>query len=358
VNIAGLGAANCVNAKANTPNTSAGLVEVQGDVIVAHLNGRTYFGDYCNDDQYNNDMYKAVPLLGKTMTYTIDLSGAGCGCNAALYLVSLKQSTSPSLCGDHYCDANSVCGVRCSEIDIQEANIHAWRSTLHLPEDGKGVGFGYGGVGPYQQAWTGLEYGPGARCIDTNRPFQVAVGFPLNADGTLKGMQIVLSQPDMPCEAAGIIEDYPYGGRNGIAELATALSNGMTPVISYWNSSILWLDGKGSRGGPCARDFPQQCPDSIRIYGFSVNDGVTPAPITTTMTTTMAPVVLTQAPVMAGPGASPATVALPGASPATVARPGVSPGVPPGWKAAIGPSGKVYYYNQVTGASSWAVPQI
>jgi hypothetical protein len=324
-----------VNAKINTPNTSAGLVEVQGDVIVAHLQGRTYFGDYCNEGQYNNNMYKAVPLLGKTMTYWIDLSGAGCGCNAALYLVSLKQSTNPSTCGDHYCDANAVCGVRCAEIDIQEANIHAWRSTLHLPEDGEGVGFGYGGFGPHQQAWTAADYGPGARCIDTNRPFQVAVGFPTNADGSLKGMQTVLSQPGMPCQVAGIVEDYPYAGRDGIAELSSALSNGMTPVVSYWKaSSLLWLDGKGSRGGPCAQDFPQQCPDSIRIYGFSVNEGVTQAPITST--TRPAPVQQTRPPMMAAPGAR--------------------PGLPPGWKAAVAPDGKVYYYNAVTGVSSWAMP--
>ena len=125
-------------------------------------------------------------------------------------------------CKDYYCDAMSVCGVRCPEIDIMEANKHAFRSTLHdgisnqeLPTGGFGGGgvlsvcrqdvrcacastrfwkcfhLGKGWMGPrdwsseqsrrgtWQQKapflrHTALRYGPGARCIDTNNPFQVA----------------------------------------------------------------------------------------------------------------------------------------------------------------------------------------
>lgn len=52
----------------------------------------------------------------------MDLKGAGCGCNAALYLVSMKYSWEKGQCDDYYCDAVSVCGLKCAEIDLMEAN--------------------------------------------------------------------------------------------------------------------------------------------------------------------------------------------------------------------------------------------
>lgn len=31
-------------------------------------------------------------FMNKRVSYTVDLSGVGCGCNAALYMVSMKES--------------------------------------------------------------------------------------------------------------------------------------------------------------------------------------------------------------------------------------------------------------------------
>ena len=47
--------------------------------------------------------YVAWDLLGKRLEFTIDLSAAGCGCNAAVYLVSLKQNSRPGNCGGDRC---------------------------------------------------------------------------------------------------------------------------------------------------------------------------------------------------------------------------------------------------------------
>lgn len=82
------------------------------------------------------DNYVNFPLLGKTLSYTIDLSAVGCSCNAALYWVSMPGysqdgSLSPSDKGNYYCDANKVWGTWCWEMDSIEANMHTMQVTPH-----------------------------------------------------------------------------------------------------------------------------------------------------------------------------------------------------------------------------------
>ena len=61
--------------------------------------------------------YSAWELLGRELSFTIDLSAAECGCNAAVYLVSMHANVEPGSCGgDFYCDDSSVCGVHCAEM--------------------------------------------------------------------------------------------------------------------------------------------------------------------------------------------------------------------------------------------------
>merc|ERR1712203_308533 len=103
----------------------------------------------------------------------------------------------PSECSDFYCDANSVCGVACAEIDIREANQYAWHSTLHTSHDGNGLAAGYGGGGMGWNGprdWTAAQYSPNSQCINTSAPFEVEVSFPSDAQGLLKAMEVKLSQ--------------------------------------------------------------------------------------------------------------------------------------------------------------------
>jgi len=249
---------------------------LKGDVINTTMGSRAYFASACVAGKYDNKQYLGLDFRGKTLTYTTDLSMAGCGCNAALYLTSMHQNERASECGDHYCDANNVCGESCAEIDIQEANIYSWHSTLHSATDHTGLGKGYGGGGAGWSGprdWSGLDYGPGARCIDTNLPFQVSAYFPVDDGGTSTGMEITLTQHGKDCPLWMRIGDYP-----GMADLDTALAAGMTPIVSYWKSDdMMWMDGKGSDGkGPCWKDVPEDCGEYVRFYNLAVRPDFPP----------------------------------------------------------------------------------
>jgi len=273
ITVAGYGPISMVNAKTNKPGHKTGTVEVDaGAGIVPHMKGRSYFADACKEGHYDSRQYSALQLLGKTMSYSVDLSAASCGCNAALYLTSLHQNADTSTCDDYYCDANKVCGVNCAEIDLMEANNRAFYSTFHVQDDGGGMGGGYGSA---RRDWNSTVYGPGARCIDTRYAFKVAVSFPVNAKGKLRAMEVTLSQQGKPCHLPVRVANYNPFGRDGMQELSDALVAGMTPIVSYWGAgeTMMWLDGPGGDGqGPCNKDTPQRCGDSVRFFDFAIED--------------------------------------------------------------------------------------
>jgi hypothetical protein len=360
IDLPGEGWVNLVNAMVNTPGDEAQKVEVQDGAIVAWMSGRTYFADSCSEESYEAVEYKALPLLGRTIKWTIDLNGAGCGCNAAVYLTSLAQNTKKSDCDDYYCDANKVCGVGCAEVDLQEANMHSWRSTLHVAEDGEGEGAGYGGMGPHKKTWGPLDYGPNGKCVATTSPFDVEVGFPVDENGMLKAMQVILSQEGKPCKISATVDSYKFGAKNGIAEVSEALAAGMTPIISYWsNVGLGWMDGSrpdpgGGVEGVCEIDTPKDCPEYVKIYGFSVMDGVSEPPPTTT--TSPPPTTSAAAsPVQGfGPGAGAAT-ATPATAPAGQTSPAMQVGGSSPW-VQVTQGGSTYFYNPQTGVTAWTIP--
>jgi len=271
VNVAGAGTLSVVATQVNLPGLPAGPVRNVGGNILPEMWGRAYFAKSCTPGTYNSSDYEAWQLLGKKLTYTTEVSQAGCGCNAAMYLVSMRQNSEVSGCGDYYCDANSVCGVNCHEIDIQEANRYAFHSALHKQWDGNGLAQGYGGwVRDNHFDFGREEYGPGARCVDTNQPFQVSVAFPVNSDGQLRAMEMTLSQNGRDCSIHYSMDRYPADAHFEL--LSQALRAGMTPVVSYWKATdMLWLDGPGLGGGPCKEDTAQ-CGTAPQFYGFSIED--------------------------------------------------------------------------------------
>jgi len=239
--------------------------------VAPALGSRAYFSQSCEAGVYDHNQYLAFNLVGKRMRYTTDMSDLGCGCNAAFYLTSMHQNSHPSECSDYYCDANNVCGESCAEIDIQEGNKFSWHSTLHGKVDHGGLGAGIGGGGANWNGprdWSTSEYGPGASCIDTSKPFQVEVGFPANVACQLQAMEITLSQAaHSDCKLTLSIAEYAE-----MPEMSAALAAGMTPIVSYWSSGdMLWMDGNGADGqGPCATDSPDQCGKSARFSNFSI----------------------------------------------------------------------------------------
>lgn len=266
--------ASLVNAAWNTPGATSGDVEVLHDgTLSAGLQGRTYFADECfeEDSLYNRSHYRAMRLLGRSVRYTVDLAGVGCGCNAAVYLTAMRQNREATQCMDHYCDANAVCGESCAEIDLQEANAHAFRTTLHTSEDRGGVGVG---LGPDLSHWTSEDYGPGGRCVDTSRPFSVQVAFPATEHGSLRAVEVTLSQDGSACPLRANVTSYRFGGEDGMRKLSRALEDGMTLVVSYWSSrDMAWLDGNSSESpGLCEEEKPGECSGRVSFGNFSVQD--------------------------------------------------------------------------------------
>ena len=78
--------------------------------------------------------YEKLFLLDRSLSFTIDLSSVGCGCNAAVYLVAMDK---PSSIGSNYCDIQGFDledMEACTELDLLEGNVKALQSTLHTAQ--------------------------------------------------------------------------------------------------------------------------------------------------------------------------------------------------------------------------------
>lgn len=272
IEVDGYGEVTLVNSVWYSPGQVAQGVDVPNiRTVTPHMAGRAYFGDGCTDGSYNQDWYVGLKLLGKKLKYTTDISGAGCGCIASISLVPMRQNRDSTACSDHYCDAKGLCGVSCNEIGIQNANQRAWHSSLHSNGDVEGFSAGFGGIssGTSPHNFDASQYGPGGVCIDTTRPFEVEASFPINRNGTLKQLEVALSQPGKEC----VLKFQVAPALSVLSELSVTLEEGATLAISYWGSEDShWLDGPGADGkGPCQTDQPWQCAELVMFSNFSLS---------------------------------------------------------------------------------------
>ena len=161
-------------------------VSAASDGFTLPHSGRTYLGTKDGNGGFSPDMFYSPNLVGGSIEWDMDLSQAGCGCNAALYLISMPGyksdgSPDPSQGGDFYCDANQVGGVWCPEMDIMEANTYAWHMTPHTCDSPSGKHYwncDKGGCGKSIHSVDGNAYGPGNQYrINSLNKFNAKVNF-------------------------------------------------------------------------------------------------------------------------------------------------------------------------------------
>lgn len=246
------------------------------NITVKH-NTRAYIVPGCPLAFKPDTFATRLPLLGRVLNYTVDLSTVGCACNAAFYSVFMPAYDSNNQpdatnCGDYYCDANKVCGVYCPEMDIMEANTAAFQVTPHACDSPQGLFYPScdgGGCGLNTRAQSNA-YGPGSSFqIDTTQPFVVSTAFYMDEQTQqLTRVLTTLSQPrrqpvlidnrDSDCRQPGYLE-----------QLTHALAAGMVPTLSVWGdsaSTMSWLDVP-----PCSTS--QNCDPSavMSISNLSLN---------------------------------------------------------------------------------------
>jgi len=230
--------------------TQYGGVTVSGTSITLAHNVRAYLSNQCASS-FAPDMFTWFFLLGKTLSYTADLSQVGCACNAAFYLVGMPAYNSanqvdPTTCGDYYCDANKVCGLYCPEMDLMEANNHVMQITPHSCSQPNGNFYPScdgGGCGQNTYRLNPGYYCQGGGCtINTDQPFRVSHSFQTDANNNLGKITTFLSQNG---KSVTITHDSSNCGSDYLPSMTQGFKNGLVLVMSYWGdsaSTMSWLD--------------------------------------------------------------------------------------------------------------------
>jgi hypothetical protein len=99
--VMGMGELDIVNAFGTTATVNSNGIRLL-------LNSRNYLSRGCDANTIDPKNYSKFFLLGKSVSWTTDLSKAGCKCVGALYFVNMAQNTKKSSSNDYYCDAAGV----------------------------------------------------------------------------------------------------------------------------------------------------------------------------------------------------------------------------------------------------------
>jgi len=228
-----------------------------GRILMGH-NNFTSLASACDRPGHPDPQHiTQIPLLGRTLSFTADLSHVGCACNLAVYLVAAParhRSGAPNRGrGDFYCDANKVGGHWCPEIDLMEANNHAFQATPHKCDPPVGdhhyTSCDRGGCAQNTRDMANA-YGMGENfIIDTRHPFEVRSTFE-GDQHTFTGFRTVLSQGGRQ-----VVLDHSNCNKPYLASLSESVRQGMSLILSYWGKSaatMAWMDSP-----PCGQEVCQ-----------------------------------------------------------------------------------------------------
>jgi Glycosyl hydrolase family 7 len=210
-------------------------------------------------------------LLGRTVSWTVDLSHVPCGLNATFYAVSLTQK-------DGYHDACATFFTT-TEVDFMEANQYAWHTTLHRGSHdcGSAPPIGIGGTISDPRYLlhdlNGTEnnshslYGPGdTYTIDTRFPFQASLALGLDDKDHLEKVVLCLSQGTHAIGQQWDATNEEYKGwleALGNELVVGGSVKGNVLVWSVWTGGLNWLESPPCPGGSNARCSATSCQYTI-----------------------------------------------------------------------------------------------
>jgi len=262
-----------------TAVVAGGGGSVEGDrLVMKHNSGLSLFTVF-EGNKFEAENIAQLKLLGKSISFEVDLSSVGCACNIAFYLISaparglngeLSRGTNRGGQAPYYCDANQVGGQWCPEVDIMEANSAVFSSTAHKCDpatNGHYDSCDRSGCSDNSRDEPDA-YGPGSSyTIDTRKPFEVRTEFPASGS-ELKGMRTILRQSGKQITMMHSTCQPEY-----FAALSEAMAAGMSLRITYWGDraeTMSWLDSP-----PCG---PQACTGDNAGPGIIYNVSISTLP--------------------------------------------------------------------------------
>jgi hypothetical protein len=175
--------------------------EVLGTTLTMKMGERSYLTKAESATALATEGYYSPNLLGGSVSYDVDVSGADCGCVDTFNLVQMpghnKDGSIASTDGFGYCDAAHTVGVYCPEFDFMEANLygfnsHTWRCGK--PDENMYYDFCTKENNCHLDVHDyGDNYGPGNATIDSTKPFHVETNF-IRKDDTLDYYTVELTQ--------------------------------------------------------------------------------------------------------------------------------------------------------------------